>query len=179
MADCDTDKAVLITQGELAVIDDDKTYISTLLGSCVACCLWDPIQKVGGMNHLLLAVHANSEGLAFDLAGATEMERLINAILHKGGVRSNLRAKVFGGARMLESTREIGTANYKFVQRYLQSEGIPLQRASVGGRSAVMLRFWPTDGRAMLKRNSGPSEETSRVAIPAQNLPTSNDIELF
>jgi len=32
----------------------EPTVIETLLGSCVAVCLWDPETRVGGMNHFLL-----------------------------------------------------------------------------------------------------------------------------
>ena len=28
--------------------------ISTVLGSCVATCLWDPVLRIGGMNHFML-----------------------------------------------------------------------------------------------------------------------------
>ncbi|MEO1780289.1 MAG: chemotaxis protein CheD, partial [Pseudomonadota bacterium] len=44
-----------IVQGEHAVGAHADTVISTLLGSCVACCLWDETAGVGGMNHMLLA----------------------------------------------------------------------------------------------------------------------------
>jgi chemotaxis protein CheD len=37
--------------------------INTILGSCVAVCLWDPVYKVGGMAHYMLPLW-NGEGLA-------------------------------------------------------------------------------------------------------------------
>ena len=40
--------------------------ITTLLGSCVAACLYDPGAKIGGMNHILLpgSMQAGDDGLA-------------------------------------------------------------------------------------------------------------------
>ena len=72
---------VIITQGEHAVSDRPGETISTLLGSCVACCLWDPVSKVGGMNHILLAQKSSGAGLAPNLTAVNAMELLINEML--------------------------------------------------------------------------------------------------
>ena len=47
-------RRVSIVQGENAVVAEPDVVVSTLLGSCVAACLYDPVAKVGGMNHFLL-----------------------------------------------------------------------------------------------------------------------------
>ncbi len=36
--------------------------VTTILGSCVAVCLWDPINNIGGINHYMLPLW-NGEGL--------------------------------------------------------------------------------------------------------------------
>jgi len=48
------ERRINIVQGEYKVSDDPAALISTLLGSCVAACIRDPVAGVGGMNHFLL-----------------------------------------------------------------------------------------------------------------------------
>ena len=43
-----------VGQGEHHVTDDPSVMLTTILGSCVALCLRDPVTRVGGMNHFLL-----------------------------------------------------------------------------------------------------------------------------
>ena len=45
---------VSIIQGECHVSGSAEIVISTLLGSCIAACMHDPLARVGGMNHFLL-----------------------------------------------------------------------------------------------------------------------------
>lgn len=93
-----TAKATVITQGDYAVSGDASAVISTLLGSCVACCLHDPLAGVGGMNHILIAANARVS-TRFDPEGLNAMELLINDMLKLGAQKSRMQAKVFGGQR--------------------------------------------------------------------------------
>jgi chemotaxis protein CheD len=88
-----------IAQGEQAIGSKSGEVISTVLGSCVSVCLWDPDARIGGMNHMLLPDAATDT--LNQSAGAVDMELLINAMVRIGASRSSLRAKVFGGASML------------------------------------------------------------------------------
>ena len=81
-----TPRKLHITQGERAVGKNPDDVISTILGSCVSCCLWDPTAGVGGMNHMLLTVRPNTGGMC-NLTGLNAMELLINDILKLGGRR--------------------------------------------------------------------------------------------
>lgn len=169
-------ETILITQGEYAVSEGEETIINTLLGSCIACCLWDPTAKVGGMNHLLLAGERVGTSAGYDMAGVAEMECLINSIIKLGGRRENLQSKVFGGAQMLDAHSKIGENNAQFAFDYLKQENIPCQNSSVGGRVARALRFWPATGRVTLRMVNKPVEE---VKPPIKAVNTGNDMELF
>ncbi len=46
--------------GEIFV-SGNGTSITTLLGSCVAVCLWDEKKKIGGMNHVILPKNRDDE----------------------------------------------------------------------------------------------------------------------
>lgn len=134
--------------------------ITTLLGSCVAACLYDPSAKIGGMNHILLpgTMRAGDEGLATRY-GVHAMELLINRIMKLGGSKQNLRAKVFGGAKMLVlSPRviDIAALNSEFILEFLKREHIPLEAYSLGGTSAVTVRFEPVTGKVQIRRIPRP-----------------------
>ena len=165
---------LLITQGEFAVTDE-PVVISTLLGSCVACCLWDDLANVGGMNHLLLA-NAKAQDTSFNLAGVAEMECLINAIIKLGGRRERLKAKVFGGSDMLGTGTGIGEANAKFALDFLDQEGIICVGQSVGGGTARTVRFTPHTGKASMKF----AKEAPATTMPEPEFqPEGNELELF
>ncbi len=74
--------------------------IITILGSCVAVCLWDSVQEIGGMNHFLLPLW-NGHGLASPKYGNIAMEKLIDKMISIGSKKRNLQAKVFGGSNVL------------------------------------------------------------------------------
>lgn len=168
--------AHLITQGEFAVSDNADLMITTLLGSCVACCLWDETARVGGMNHLLLAGDRVGDGSGYDVAGVAEMEFLINGIVKLGGRRDHLKAKVFGGSSMIDTRTSIGETNAQFAFDFLQQEKIECLNSSVGGTSARALRFWPVTGRVNMRF---VAEAPPEPAPTPQTAPTGNDMELF
>lgn len=167
-------KSVSISQGEYAVSGVPEFIISTILGSCVATCLWDEVAGVGGMNHILVA-QTNVGGVASDFVGVNAMELLINALVREGAVRSRLRAKVFGGARMVHGLSDIGRANGDFALHFLEREEIPCLGQSLGGTSARHIRFYPAAGRVMQKTVAAVPEAEKTVAVP----PRRNGVELF
>jgi len=141
---------IYVAQGEIAVDSHPETVITTLLGSCVSVCLFDPVAHVGGMNHILLpddpAASARDRGAAIHA-----MEMLVNPLLKRGAKKSRMQAKVFGGATFSGLFGDIGAKNIDFVMRYLEVEGIVCTGQSLGGRSARRIKFWPASGRVQQK----------------------------
>lgn len=136
-----------LLQGEHHVSTGPDEVISTVLGSCIAACLWDARAGLGGMNHFLLP-DGPVGGAATLRYGLHAMELLINALLRHGADRPSLRAKLFGGAHLQPHLPDIGSRNLAFAQDFLRREGIPCIGGSVGGNRARRLRFWPAEGRA-------------------------------
>jgi chemotaxis protein CheD len=161
-----------IAQGEMAIGRRTDDVISTILGSCVSACVWDPEACVGGMNHMLLPFMAS--GGSDMISGASEMERLINAILRIGAQRTRLRAKLFGGASMLSGRTDIGQRNALFAIEYMTREGIPVAGKSLGGEHARQIRFWPSLGDARQRVVQGQPLVRLRPVVPA-----ASDVELF
>ncbi len=170
-----TSKTVTVVQGDYAVSADPHVVMSTVLGSCVAVCLYDQKIGVGGMNHFLLASSgtAKSDDLKY---GVNAMELLINRVLRAGGDRRNLQAKLFGGARMTDHSRDIGRSNADFALEFLEREGIACVSQSLGGDKARRVQFTPTTGAARQLQVVGPAPDIAPVKRPP---PQNSDITLF
>ena len=152
---------VIIDPGEHYVTKKNE-IISTLLGSCVAACLYDPVNRVIGMNHFLLAqqhVANNTPLLATDEGryGIHAMELLINNMLKQGAQRIHLKAKAFGGGDVLKLNNElrggksIGASNCEFITTFLNTERIPLVGSQLGGISGRNIFFLATDFSVYVK----------------------------
>ncbi len=146
---------VKVLPGEFYVTQE-KIALATVLGSCVTACLWDPLTKIGGMNHFMLVdaeagSHKQSDSMRY---GVFSMNTLIERLVSAGALKHCLQAKVFGGARVLsgESNFRVGHENNDFVLAYLQEEKIPVIAKDLGGTTARKVIFFPENGKVMLKR---------------------------
>ncbi|MEP6342584.1 MAG: chemotaxis protein CheD [Maricaulaceae bacterium] len=172
-------KSINVIQGDYAVSIERNVTLTTVLGSCVAACLYDPRAEVGGMNHFLLpGQHSNStENMSY---GLNAMELLINEMLKLGAVRKRFQAKLFGGANMGQGFSEIGSKNIAFAQEFLELEGIPCISKSLGGVSARRVKFWPATGQAKLKVIDCKDTIQRTNVMTRKLVPTvSSDVELF
>ena len=106
-----TDVTVHIIQGENAISESKETVLTTVLGSCVSACLFDPQRQIGGMNHFLLPESGADQGTSDLRYASAAMERLVNALLKAGATRAHLRAKLFVGASMMAGLPDIGRRN--------------------------------------------------------------------
>ena len=105
---------VKLAPGDHVISGAPDTLLLTVLGSCVAACIRDPLAGVGGMNHFMLPESPDGRWgrAAYSLRyGNFAMEQLINGILRQGGRRERLEVKIFGGARIGPDTSAIGERN--------------------------------------------------------------------
>jgi len=138
-----------IVQGEQAVSEDPSVVLGTLLGSCVAACIRDPVAGVGGMNHFLLPGDGTRQVLETSMRhGVHAMELLLNALLRHGARRDRLEAKLFGGANLMRGLTDVGALNASFAEEFLRREGIANIGGSLGGERGRRIQFWPVSGRA-------------------------------
>ena len=163
-------------------VSSDPIALATVLGSCVAACLYDASAKVGGMNHFMLPDAAPGDGSA--RYGAHAMELLINGLLKHGAMRSRLQAKVFGGGNVLPGMTldPIGTRNGNFVLNYLTAERIPIVAQDLFGVQPRKVCFFPRTGRTLVKRLPAAGEiarvERAYRSQLAQK-PVAGSVELF
>lgn len=167
-------RRVIIDPGEFYVSDKPVT-ISTLLGSCVSACLFDPVHNVMGMNHFMLSNprYARNIGISESEAGRygiNAMELLINGMLKIGAEKRYLRAKAFGGSTIVENSSEVGNflcvgdVNCKFIRDFLACEGIPLLAENLGGREGRVIHFSYGD-YAVYVRKIRSADRSRRIAM--------------
>ena len=158
-------KNIAVIQGEVKISDDPNVVLSTILGSCVAACIWDPYTRIGGMNHFLLA---QSPGQADVRYGAFAMEVLINRLLRAGAQRNAFQCKLFGGATVSNFGYDIGRKNAQFARKFISDEGIDCIAENLEGDQPRRVRFSPTTGKVQLlfvkPTDVAPEKVVSRVA---------------
>lgn len=148
----------IILPGEYSTTSKEKHMLVTILGSCVAACIRDPIAKIGGINHFLLAKPNHNSSPISNRYGCYAMECLINEILKNGGQKERLEIKIFGGADLIQSRLKIGSQNINFIRNYLKTEGFRVTAEDLGGNRPRRIHYWPWDGRAM-RQIISPHEE--------------------
>jgi chemotaxis protein CheD len=175
------DRLVHLVQGEYKIVSEPNVVLTTILGSCVACCMRDPVAGVGGMNHFLLpGGDENETGADLVKYGVNSMELLINGLLREGAARSRLEAKLFGGARVVRGLSDVGARNSVFAREFLQLEGIACVGESLGGEQARRIRYWPQTGRAAQILIEAKDVFATERAKPAPApVAKGGDLELF
>ncbi|MBN2663531.1 MAG: chemotaxis protein CheD [Bacteroidales bacterium] len=146
-------KTFFLYPGQLVVFKEPMN-IMTILGSCVAVCIWDVKLRFGGMNHYLLPLW-KVQGLRTPKYGNVAIETLIEEMLKNGSSAKNLVAKVFGGAKVLETGEgnifEIGRKNYEIAQEVLSKYNIRTAVENVGGLRGRKILFKTNTGEVLMK----------------------------
>lgn len=167
----------------------EPIVINTLLGSCVAVCLFDPVKRIGAMNHILLAGRADLKHFnAPARFSINAMELLINKMLMLGAERCRIVAKVFGGAHMLPQISAENGSGQKiaaFVMDFLRNESIELLNHDLGGRKGRQVYFHTDTGDVFVKRIQPAQsrilwvEEEKAIPLVRREIRKSGPITLF
>lgn len=135
------------------LVSNSPSVVTTILGSCVAVCLYDPILKIGGINHYMLPLW-NGEGLASPKYGNIAIEKLVEKMYQQGSKKTNLVAKVFGGGEVIDTTIKqfnIGERNIKIALEMLEMYNIPIVAKSVGGKFGRKIQYTTNTGEVKHK----------------------------
>ncbi len=146
-------KTFFLYPGQLIVFKEPAN-IMTILGSCVAVTIWDTKLNFGGMNHFLLPLW-KVQGLRTPKYGNVAIESLIEEMIKNGSSARDLVAKVFGGAKVLDSAEQtmfnIGKKNYEIAFEMLNKYNINIAVDSVGGLRGRKILFKTNTGEVLLK----------------------------
>ena len=141
---------VSLMQGEIHYCIE-PTLLVTVLGSCVAVCLWDKSRGIGGMNHFVLPVDPRAENNP--RYGDVAIDELEAGLLWLGCKTADLQAKVFGGAAVLATgVREaVGTSNVRLALARLHEHRIRITAQRTGGTLGQQIRFNTSTGEVFFR----------------------------
>jgi len=130
----------------------EPVIITTILGSCIALCLWDWRKRIGGMNHYLLP-EGQDDGPNRLRYGNVANPALLHEMTALGCAVKNLRAKIFGGSSSLAAkpALSVGTRNVQLAEEFLHAAGIPIVAKEVSGRRGRRLIFNTHDGATLIR----------------------------
>jgi len=136
-------------------VSAEPCQIRTILGSCVAICLWDSHLRVGGMNHFLLPASSGRRSASTrfaDVATRTLLEKL-----HALGCRApHLQAKIFGGASMFQKQDRraisLGAKNVEAALDLMKDACIPVSVQETGGIHGRKIMLNTDDGVVWCQR---------------------------
>ncbi len=180
--------AAKILPGEYYVSGREMMMV-TVLGSCVAACIRDPVSGVGGMNHFMLP--ESGEGMAkvnglSTRYGTYAMEILINQLLKLGAKKTRLEAKVFGGGNVLRgfTVSNVGLKNAEFVKNFLSIERIPIVAEDLLDIYPRKVYFFPQTGRVLIRKlktvhNNTIIEREKVYGNRLDHMKEGGDVELF
>lgn len=165
----------------------EPLVIDTVLGSCIAACLYDPEARMGGMNHFMLPDGIDPNNPTSTRYGVNAMELLISDLQRLGASRARFRAKIFGGGHVLkirESASGVPQRNIEFVHKFLDQEKIPIVKEDVGGYQPRRVLFNTDSSRVFVKylgqqdaERTAEEEMVYLISLKRQKL--DGDVELF
>ena len=178
-------EAVKILPGEYYVSAKDMVLV-TVLGSCVAACVRDRVNGMGGMNHFMLPGDSSDILSASARYGTYAMEKMINDLLKMGAKRANLEAKLFGGGNVLRgiTLTNVGGRNAEFARDYLNTEKIVIVAQDLLDIYPRKVYFFPHSGKVMVRKLRHMSNDTiiKREQLYSSRIKVSEvqgEVELF
>ena len=141
------DKRIYLRPGQL-IFATEPAVVTTILGPCVAVCLFDDTSGTAGVNHYLLPMKLDSDSpRCAEVANKLLLSRFVDAGIPAG----SLKAKVFGGATMKSVNTDLAERNVQAALDFLRKAGIRIVSTDVGGDRGRTLQFRTTDGAAWVR----------------------------
>jgi chemotaxis protein CheD len=128
--------------GEL-IVTADALKISTILGSCVAVCLYDRDRKIAGMNHYRLPVNKTNDTMRYRY-GDTSLDYMLEQMIRIGAQKNKILARVYGGSSMFMNTGpsfNIGEQNVTMAAKFLKQHDISVKAIETGGKTGRKVIF--------------------------------------
>jgi len=144
-----TGRNIQVGGGDCVVSKNKLDVFSTVLGSCIAACIYDPVAGIGGMNHYLLPF--GREDAQSTRYGEAALPALLDRVCRAGASRHRLRAKLYGGAHTLVRDTDIGQMNAALAGQFFEISRIAVTDTDLGGRSARWIKFHPASGNSIIR----------------------------
>ena len=123
---------------EMKVIQEPG-ILKTVVGSCIALCIWDKVKKIGGMVHIMMPRSKNGAPISKGKYADTAVHALYDEMVNRDCKKHHLVASIIGGASVfgnqlaVNGKKTIGTQNFETAKEMIQQYQIPIQTVEVGG----------------------------------------------
>ena len=155
--------------GEMA-FSREPAEISTLLGSCVAVCLFERRRGWGGMNHYMVPSAMSSAGMSAGKCGDQAIPALVRVATLAGAAPADLEAWIYGGGAVVGhlgsvAGMDVGARNIAQARASLQALGVPLRKAEVGGSRGRKLAMLTADGSVAVRLIENSADTQARADL--------------
>jgi two-component system chemotaxis response regulator CheB len=166
-----TEKRIELQPGEV-VVTSEPMRITTILGSCVAVCIFDRKLKISGMNHFLLAQPPSKEdeqNFPHKYAKTAILE-LLRRFKKAGSHPRDLDVKIAGGANIgggpdSSIPAAVGKDNIETTRRILAGFNLNITAEDVGGFRGRRIELNTTTGELRLQRFKESEAEKNKKKI--------------
>ena len=154
---------IKVGMAEYKVMESPALLTSIGLGSCIGLVLYDAINKIGALAHIMLPRHSDAKDQSNPAKFAdTSIELMLAEMKERGSLRRNIKAKVFGGANMFPSVQSktlmnIGERNAAAVKEELIKRKIAVVAEDLGGHCGRTIIFDTRNGKVSVKTIRGES----------------------
>jgi len=173
-------RKVFLNPGEF-IFGEWGTCVHTVLGSCIAICLWHPVLRIGGMCHFILPSRPRDEAPSSELDGryGDEAMRLFDlAIKLHHTEYEQYQAKIFGGGKMFNCARAseerlIGEKNVAKAEQLIRDRKIEIGVVHVGEQNYQHIVMDIAEGNVWVRNQvvkDGYSKKPSVNRIRRQTL---------
>ena len=152
----DKTQKIYLKPGEL-FWGNSNNRIDTILGSCVAVCLWHPIKKVGGMCHIVLPGKRNTKrDILNPKYGDDAITLILNHIQEEKTFPKEYITKIFGGGNIITNSKlpnmQIGRLNIEKTIKRLADNNFDITVNHTGGDISRKITFDLWNGEVWLKK---------------------------
>ncbi|MCU6707126.1 chemotaxis protein CheD [Paenibacillus sp. J5C_2022] len=149
---------VKVGMADLNIACDGAQLKTTGLGSCVGLTLFDPLERIGGMAHVMLPSSDIAREAKVNIAkyADTAIPELLERMFAAGAKRERLKAKMAGGAQMFalssqSDTLRIGPRNVESCTAILNAYHIPILSQDTGGNFGRTIELDSNNGVLRIK----------------------------
>lgn len=136
--------------------NSDETLVADGLGAGVGVAIWDPASSLAALAHVILPTSGGpGADHPFNYADRA-IPLMVAELVRLGADRSQLVARIAGGAQMLQSSGgdgifDIGGRNVEQVRRELDRAGLNLAGEDVLGHQIRTMSVFPGNGRVTVQ----------------------------
>lgn len=159
------DKNFNVGIADMKMTRREGVIITYALGSCIGIALYDPMIKLGALVHIMLPEVGNMDRTNMFKYADTGIAETLRKMYAFGAVKSNVVAKIAGGAQMFHIAGNpsgfgnIGLRNAQSVKAVLKREGIRIIAEDTGENYARTMTLNVSDGKVNI-RTFGRAELT-------------------